>query len=108
MTVETMLGLLAVPIAAYVLYEVFLRDVVEDSRSPPRPLPDTVENKRALVCEDFTSPDAPLPRTGKVDLDGVVWSAESTNTEIALSVGDQCQVVSRNNLALVVDSLDAT
>jgi len=74
-------------------------------RHPIKPYPDdSITDSLATVSEDFSSVDGRIPRTGKVELNGSIWSAETMNETDPLNVGAICRVVGRNGLTVEIES----
>ena len=96
-------------VLAVILYSVYeVGGIIYASKHPPEPYPDEdlVSQKVVEVTREFTGNESAKIRSGAVELNGTIWTAETVNRGFSASVGDKCRVVGRNGMTLIVDALD--
>ena len=107
-----LLGIVAILVIAYF----FMGDLAMlmswwVNRNDPKPDPPTSQDpldKRATVAQRFGGAGSPAVQDGKIELNGVTWSARSLRSDATFDVGDKVRVVEREGLTLVVTALDDT
>ena len=80
-------------------------EVVSMEKHPPKDLLD--ENKvvgmAATVISEFGEPGHRASRSGRVQVAGESWNAETLNNSLPFRVGDEVSVVARKGLTLIID-----
>ena len=80
-------------------------EVISMEKHPPKDLLD--ENKvvgmAATVIAEFDEPGRSGSRSGRVQVGGESWTAETLNNSLPFRVGDEVSVVDRNGLTLIID-----
>ena len=104
------------PIALVVLLIVFFYyfdgwyAYLDDKRKPPVPYQDEQQliGRTGTVVQAFEPSGGSQLRVGKVEVNGVTWSAQTADESLSLDLGDKVAVVSRDSLTLTVAERAAT
>ena len=97
---------LAAAIAAYFIYEIVVTVVV--TKRHPNRVDDgeDIEGRVASVHEGFGDIGTGEYRSGSVELNGAIWKAELRDRVVDLVAGDDCRVIGRNGLTLLVGRIE--
>ena len=98
-----LIGVLAILV---VLYYVNGIDVLlHEAKHPPEPYPDQDKalEKTVVVTHEFDSPGTRNIRTGKVELNGTIWLAQTEDDSHRFGIGDKVRVIGRDGMMLVVE-----
>ena len=90
---------------AYLVYETVITAVVLKRHPNRGGEGDELTGRVASVHDEFRAVGNAEVRRGSVQLNGAIWKAELRNPGVDLAAGDDCQVVGRDGLTLLVDRI---
>ena len=101
---QTISIVVIVVVTTYFLFE--LVALVIDARRPSKRYEeeDPVLGKTAIICGRFSAADDANLCTGRVEINGTIWMAETVNDGRHIEIGDRYRVTGRDGLRLIVEA----
>ena len=99
---DAILLVIGTAITAYSVYEIGYAIYDAKFAPPGQELDDPLLGKKVVVCRKFSSPGVGPLRTGAIELNGVIWEAETNGIHGDLDIGDSCVISGRVGLRLVI------
>lgn len=100
---DAILLVIGTAITAYSVYEIGYAIYDAKFAPPGQELDDPLLGKKVVVCRKFSTPGVCPLRTGAIELNGVIWEAETTGIHGDLDIGDYCIISGRVGLRLIIE-----